>query len=74
VITLYGAGALTFMMAMYSMERRDRRFVVAFAVGCFLSSSYGFLSGTWLFGVVEAIWGVIALRRFRGLEAGGQRR
>jgi hypothetical protein len=64
VITLYGAGALTFMMAMYALERRGRRFVLAFSVGCFLSSAYGFLSGAWPFGVVEAVWGVIASRRF----------
>jgi hypothetical protein len=64
VITLYGAGALTFMMVMYTLENRDRRFVLAFAVGCFLSSSYGFLSGAWPFGVVEAIWTLIALRRY----------
>jgi hypothetical protein len=34
-------------------------------LGCALSSSYGFLSGAWPFGVVEAIWTVIALRRYR---------
>ena len=36
----------------------------AFAAGCALSSSYGFLSGAWPFGVVEAIWTVVALRRY----------
>jgi hypothetical protein len=72
VITLYGAGVLTFMMSMYALERRGRRFVLAFAVGCFLSSSYGFLSGTWPFGVVEVIWGGIALKRFHGLQTGGR--
>jgi hypothetical protein len=71
VITLYGAGALTFMMVMYTLENRDRRFVLAFAVGCFLSSSYGFLSGAWPFGVVEAIWGVLAVKRFDGLRSSG---
>jgi len=49
---------------MYALERRGPRFVVGFAVGCLLSSGYGFLSGAWPFGVVEAIWAVIALRRF----------
>lgn len=29
-----------------------------------LSSAYGFLSGSWPFGGVEAIWCFIALRRF----------
>lgn len=66
-VTLFGVGAVTFMMVMYSLERRHRGFVVAFAVGCLLSSAYGFLSGAWPFGVVEAIWSVVALRRFTGL-------
>jgi hypothetical protein len=51
-------------MVMYAFERRDRRFILAFAVGCALSSVYGFLSGAWPFGVVEAIWCVVAVRRF----------
>jgi hypothetical protein len=68
VVTIYGVCALTFMMLMYALERRGRAFVLAFALGCALSSSYGFLSGAWPFGVVEAIWAVIALRRY--LSAG----
>ena len=52
------------MMGMYALEARGRGFILAFAVGCALSSSYGFLSGAWPFGVVEAIWTVIALRRY----------
>jgi hypothetical protein len=63
-LTLYGVVALTFMMTMYALEGRGNAFVLAFAVGCALSSSYGFASGTWPFGVVEAIWTVIALRRW----------
>jgi hypothetical protein len=63
-VTIYGVCALTFMMLMYALERRGRAFVLAFALGCALSSSYGFLSGAWPFGVVEAIWTVIALRRY----------
>jgi hypothetical protein len=62
-VTIYGVIALTFMMAMYAFERRGRRFVVLFALGCALSSAYGFASGAWPFGVVEAIWSVIAVRR-----------
>jgi hypothetical protein len=64
-ITVYGIAALTFMMTMYALEGRGRRFVLAFAVGCALSSIYGFLSGSWPFGVVEALWAVIAVRRYR---------
>jgi hypothetical protein len=65
-ITAFGIGALTFMMAMYALEPRDRRFILAFAVGCGLSSVYGFASGAWPFGAVEAVWMLVALRRYRG--------
>jgi hypothetical protein len=68
VLTAYGAVAVTFMMLMYALERRGPGFVAAFACGCALSSSYGFLAGTWPFGVVEAIWSLIALRRYLGLR------
>jgi hypothetical protein len=40
-------------MLMSALERRDPRFIIAFACGCALSSVYGFLSGAWPFGVVE---------------------
>jgi hypothetical protein len=63
-ITIYGVLAVTFMMVMYALESRHRGFILGFAIGCLLSSSYGFLAGTWPFGVVEAVWSLIALRRY----------
>jgi hypothetical protein len=68
-ITVFGVGALTFMMVMYALERRARRFILAFALGCAFTSVYGSLSGAWPFGVVEAIWCGVALRRFRAATA-----
>jgi hypothetical protein len=64
VVTIYGVCALTFMMAMYALESRGRRFILGFACGCLLSSTYGFLSGAWPFGLVELVWTGIALRRY----------
>ncbi len=64
MLTVFGACAVTFMMVMYAFERRGNGFVLAFAVGCALSSAYGFLAGTWPFGVVEAIWSLVAARRY----------
>ncbi len=69
-ITLYGVVAVTFMMTMYALERRGSRYVLGFALGCVLSSVYGFLSGAWPFGVVEGIWAVVALRRYREVDQG----
>jgi predicted membrane-bound mannosyltransferase len=65
VLTVFGAAAVTFMMIMYALEARHPRFVVGFACGCALSSVYGFLAGTWPFGVVEAVWALVALNRYR---------
>jgi len=66
-LTLYGVAAVTFMMVMYALESRGKHFVAAFAFGCLASSLYGFLAGVWPFGVVEGIWSVVALRRYRSL-------
>ena len=64
MLTLYGVVVLTFMMLMYALEHRGPSFVLAFAGGCALSSSFGFLAGTWPFSVVELIWSGIAVRRY----------
>ena len=64
-ITIYGVCVLTFMMVMYALEGRGRIFTLLFAVGCALSSVYGFASGAWPFGVVELIWAGVAGMRFR---------
>ncbi len=69
-VTIYGVCAVTFMMTMYALERRHRRYILLFALGCVLSSVYGFLSGAWPFGVVEFIWSGIALRRYRAATFG----
>ena len=65
MVTVYGVVAVTFMMSMYALERRGRAYILGFSLGCVLSSVYGFASGAWPFGVVEAVWSVVALRRWR---------
>jgi hypothetical protein len=67
-ITIYGVCAVTFTMVMYALEGGDRRFVLAFAVGCLLSSAYGFLAGAGPFGVVDVTWSGVALRRFASIH------
>jgi hypothetical protein len=73
LLTAFGVSALTFMMLMYALESRHNGFVLAFAGGCALASVYGFVSGAWPFGVVEAIWALIALRRFVKLSGSVRR-
>ena len=63
-LTLFGLFAVSLMLATYALEARSHRFVLGFAGACVLGSTYGFLQGAWPFGVVEAIWAVVALRRW----------
>ena len=71
-VTVFGLMAVSLMMVVYALEHRHPRFVLGFAVGCLLSSVYGFLSGAWPFGVVEIVWAVVALRRFRAMRRPGR--
>jgi hypothetical protein len=63
-LTLFGLFAVSLMLVTYALEDRSRWFVLAFAVACALGSVYGFLQGAWPFGLVEAIWAMVALRRW----------
>lgn len=64
-LTLFGLLAVSAMLLFYALEDRSPWFVFAFATACALASVYGFMQGAWPFGVIEAIWAVIALVRFR---------
>ena len=63
-LSAFGLFAVTAMLVTYALEQRSSWFVLAFAVACALGSAYGFLQGAWPFGVVEAIWSVVAVRRW----------
>jgi hypothetical protein len=63
-LTLFGLFAVTAMLVCYAWEDRSHWFVLGFACACALGSIYGFLQGAWPFGLVEAIWAVVALRRW----------
>jgi hypothetical protein len=71
-LNLFGLFAVTLMLVTYALEQRSHWFIAAFAVACALGSIYGFLQGAWPFGLVEAIWAIVALRRWylrRGVNA-----
>jgi hypothetical protein len=63
-LTWFGLFAVSAMLACYALEHRSRWFILAFAIACALGSIYGFLQGAWPFGLVEAVWAVVALRRW----------
>jgi hypothetical protein len=64
-LTLFGLVAVTLMLVCYALEQRSRWFVLGFAGACAMGSAYGFLQGAWPFGLVEAVWAVVALQRWR---------
>lgn len=64
-LTLFGLLSVSAMLVFYALEDRSPWFVLAFAAACAMGSVYGFLQGAWPFGVVEAAWTLIALKRWR---------
>ena len=63
-LTWFGLAAVTLMLICYALERRSHWWTLAFAFACVLGSVYGFLQGAWPFGVVEAIWALVAVGRW----------
>ena len=64
-LNLFGLFAVSAMLVCYALEPRGRSWVLGFAGACLLGSIYGFLQGAWPFGLVEAVWSLVALRRWR---------
>lgn len=65
LLTAFGLFAVTAMLVCYALEDRSPLFVLLFAGACGLASVYGFLQGAWPFGIIEAIWAAVALRRWQ---------
>jgi hypothetical protein len=71
-VTLFGLFAVSAMLLCYALERRSHWFSLGFAGACALGSAYGFVQGAWPFGFVEAVWSVVALRRWIRVRGGGR--
>jgi hypothetical protein len=63
-LSLFGLFAVTAMLVCYAFKNRSPWFILGFAIACMLGSLYGFLQGAWPFGLVEAVWSIVALRRW----------
>jgi hypothetical protein len=74
MLTLFGVVSVSLMLVAYALEERAPAFVLLFAGACGASSIYGFIAGTWPFGIVEAVWTAVALRRWRSRLADPQER
>jgi len=74
VLTAFGIASATVMIASYRLENRGPAWVMVFAVGCASTALYAVLTRSWIFAALEAIWSVIALRRFTSRLAHGDDR
>ena len=65
LLTAFGLFAVSAMLLTYAAEDRSPWFTLAFAASCVLGSTYGFLQGAWPFGLVEGVWALVALAKWR---------
>jgi hypothetical protein len=68
-LTLFGVVAVSIMVVCYALENRSHWFTLGMAACCIAASVYGFLAGTWPFGVLEALWAGIAVHKWRARSA-----
>jgi len=64
-LTQFGLIAVVLTLVFYALEGWSAWCVLGFAVACALGAIYGFLQGAWPFGVIEAMWALVALHRWR---------
>ena len=68
-LSSFGLFAVTAMLIFYALESRSQWFILAFSGACALGSIYGFLQGAWPFGLIEAIWSLVALWKWISASA-----
>ena len=74
MVTVFGSVAVGAMMVAYGLEARSRWFVLLFAVASGATSLYSGLVAAYPITVIEAVWALIALRRFvRRTQTEGER-
>ena len=56
------------MMLCYALKKKSPWYVLGFAVSCAFASAYGFLIGSWPFGMVESVWSLVSLKRWNDLR------
>jgi len=70
VLNAFGLFSVAAMLVFYALESRGAVFTLGFACACAFGSLYGFLQGAWPFGLVEAVWCLVALNKWRDRLSG----
>ena len=65
LVEIYGTLSAAAMVLMYSLEDRSRSFTLGFSTACLAAAVYAALIGSVPFAVLEGLWALIALRRWR---------
>lgn len=63
-LTLFGVVAVSIMVLCYALESRSHWYTLGMSACCVAASVYGFLAGTWPFGILEGLWAVIAFYKW----------
>ena len=64
MLTLFGSIAVSIMFLSYWTEERSKWLVLVFALGSALTSLYSGLAEVYPITVIEALWALVAVRRF----------
>jgi hypothetical protein len=64
-LTLFGVVAVSLMVVCYALEQKSHWYTLGMSACCVAASVYGFLAGTWPFGVLEGAWAGIAFFKWR---------
>jgi hypothetical protein len=64
MLTVFGSAAVAIMFLSYWLEPRSRWFILAFAIASAATAVYSGLANVYPIMVIEALWSLVALRRF----------
>jgi hypothetical protein len=64
LLNIIGSVVLLFMMLFYILEQRSNSYTLAFGFACLGASAYGWIAGTWPFGIIELAWGAFAFNKW----------
>ena len=67
-LTIFGTIAVAAMLLMYALEDRSHRFILGFALASVAVSAYSVAIEAWPIAVLEAVWALGALRRWRRMR------
>ena len=68
-VEIFGITAVIIMVASYALEHVSPTYIAIFSFGCVLAATYALLLGSIPFLIAEAIWAVIAFRRWRYVKS-----